>query len=488
MSLRCSSTSSAGATPRRSSIASSPETRRARRRPGLVHAVVRRAGQGHRRWDRDACRRPAVPVDRRRSEPQVARRERRRGSPSRSTMCRIVWRRSRCRAPPPAACSTLLHGRRRRGAEVLPDDARDHCRRRGRDLTDRVHRRSGLRDLDAVGTRHRRLGRADRAGPAVRHPPGGNAGARRGADRGRPAAHRRRLLEQPARGHRVAAVFAVRAGPGEAGSLDKGPFVGRQAARRGASARGEAKRVAGLEIGWPEIERLYERRGMAPEIPATASRVAVPVYRDGRQIGRATSTTWSPVLKKLIALATLDAPHFKDGTLVDFEITVDAVRHRVPATVVPTPFFNPARKTAKIRKPGPKARLRPGCDRVGRSHWTARARRLFRAHERIPVVPRRAEVLLDRPRADPADQIQLRPGLVVGARRAGAAERLLADDRAGGLVVDVEVAGGIPERRSWPRAPRRDPARRPLRSTHTARSHPPAPASPPTSHRRRRRP
>ena len=34
------------------------------------------------------------------------------------------------------------------------------------------------------------------------------------------------------------------------------------------------------------------------------------------------------------------------GTVVEFEITVDAVRHRVPATVVPTPFFNPARKTA----------------------------------------------------------------------------------------------------------------------------------------------
>jgi len=54
------------------------------------------------------------------------------------------------------------------------------------------------------------------------------------------------------------------------------------------------------------------------------------------------------VLKKLIALATLDAPHFKERTVVDFEVTVDAVRHRVPATVVPTPFFNPARKTAAL--------------------------------------------------------------------------------------------------------------------------------------------
>jgi glycine cleavage system aminomethyltransferase T len=51
------------------------------------------------------------------------------------------------------------------------------------------------------------------------------------------------------------------------------------------------------------------------------------------------------VLKKLIALATLSAPHVAEGTSLEFEITVEAVRHRVPATVVKTPFFNPARKT-----------------------------------------------------------------------------------------------------------------------------------------------
>ena len=71
----------------------------------------------------------------------------------------------------------------------------------------------------------------------------------------------------------------------------------------------------------------------------------MPVYRNGRQVGRATTTTWSPVLKKLIALATLDAPAFAEGTALEFEATVEAVRHRVPATVVKTPFFNPARKT-----------------------------------------------------------------------------------------------------------------------------------------------
>jgi aminomethyltransferase len=69
------------------------------------------------------------------------------------------------------------------------------------------------------------------------------------------------------------------------------------------------------------------------------------VYRAGRQVGRATSTTWSPTLKKLIALATVDAPHYAVGTPLQFEITVEAVRYKVKATVVKTPFFDPKRKT-----------------------------------------------------------------------------------------------------------------------------------------------
>ena len=112
--------------------------------------------------------------------------------------------------------------------------------------------------------------------------------------------------------------------------------------------RGPARQIVGLEISWPAVEKLYDDLGMAPQIGAAASRVAVPVYRSGRQVGRATTTTWSPALKKLIALATVDAPCFAEGTALEFEITVEAVRHRVPAVVVKTPFFNPPRKTASI--------------------------------------------------------------------------------------------------------------------------------------------
>jgi glycine cleavage system T protein (aminomethyltransferase) len=127
-------------------------------------------------------------------------------------------------------------------------------------------------------------------------------------------------------------------------SLDKSRFIGQQALKE-EHRRGHVRQVVGLEIDWTEVEAIYEKLGLAPAIGATASRVPVPVYSGGHQVGRATTTTWSPVLKRMIALATIDRPYYAEGTRVQFEVTVEAVRHRVGATVVKTPFFNPRRKT-----------------------------------------------------------------------------------------------------------------------------------------------
>ena len=132
-------------------------------------------------------------------------------------------------------------------------------------------------------------------------------------------------------------------GLGRLVSLEKGRFIGQQALRE-EHARGPARQVVGLEVDWTEVEAIYEKLRLPPAVGATASRVAVPLYRAGRQIGKATTTTWSPVLKKMIALGTIDRPHYAEGTKVQIEVTVEAVRHRVAATVVKTPFFNPPRK------------------------------------------------------------------------------------------------------------------------------------------------
>jgi aminomethyltransferase len=126
---------------------------------------------------------------------------------------------------------------------------------------------------------------------------------------------------------------------------NKNRFIG-QAALLAEQKRGCAREIVGLEIDWPEVERLYENVGLPPAVSAIASRVAVPVFKDGTQVGKATSSTWSPSLKKMIALATVKRPYTKVGTQLEFEITVEAKRHRVRARVVKTPFFNPKRKTA----------------------------------------------------------------------------------------------------------------------------------------------
>jgi glycine cleavage system T protein (aminomethyltransferase) len=128
-------------------------------------------------------------------------------------------------------------------------------------------------------------------------------------------------------------------------SLDKKRFIGQRALLHEKES-GHARQVVGLEIEWNEVEQIYEKLGLPPTVGATASRVAVPVYLGDGQVGKATSTTWSPVLKRMIALATIERPHYAAGTVLQMEVTVEAVRHRVTARVVQPPFFNPPRKTA----------------------------------------------------------------------------------------------------------------------------------------------
>jgi aminomethyltransferase len=127
--------------------------------------------------------------------------------------------------------------------------------------------------------------------------------------------------------------------------LEKENFIGRSALLAD-SKNGVARQLVGLEVNWNEVERLYDKFGLAPQAPSQASRVHVPVYAGSKQIGKATSTTWSPLLKKMIALGSVETQHSRPGTQVQMEITIEGIRLKVGATVVKTPFFNPPRKTA----------------------------------------------------------------------------------------------------------------------------------------------
>jgi aminomethyltransferase len=158
------------------------------------------------------------------------------------------------------------------------------------------------------------------------------------------------LIEVDYTSSKKAMIESQRYSPGEIGlgklvDLKKETFVGREALAS-EEKKGTARSLVGLEINWNEVEALYDKMGLAPQVPSMASRVAVPVYRAGKHVGKATSTTWSPTLKKMIALASVEREHGAVGSTLNVEMTVESVRHTVTAKIVPLPFFNPPRKTA----------------------------------------------------------------------------------------------------------------------------------------------
>ena len=132
---------------------------------------------------------------------------------------------------------------------------------------------------------------------------------------------------------------------GWAVSKDKGPYNGRRAlvAER---TRPAAWAFVGLEVDWDSLEAIHAERHLPPRLPSVAWRTSQPVYRGGTQVGYATSGCWSPLLKKYLALAHLQAPHYDVGNRLELEITVEHRRKRADAVVTKLPFFDPPRKRA----------------------------------------------------------------------------------------------------------------------------------------------
>jgi aminomethyltransferase len=120
--------------------------------------------------------------------------------------------------------------------------------------------------------------------------------------------------------------------------FDKGHFNGRRAliAER---TRGARRQLVGLDIA-----------GNKP-----AHNALLYTESDGkREIGSISSAIWSPTCKRNIALAMVDAPHFKMGTTVWAEIYLNRElvweRRMSKAVVVERPFFAPERR--RVTPPG----------------------------------------------------------------------------------------------------------------------------------------
>jgi len=122
----------------------------------------------------------------------------------------------------------------------------------------------------------------------------------------------------PLYGHELSeAIDPIQAGLGWAVTMDKGPFVGREALARRSQDPALPVRV-GLELEGKRIAR----EGSA-------------VLREGARIGRVASGTFSPTLEKVISMAYVDPRHKLVGTVCE----VDVRGKPTPARIVSLPFY-----------------------------------------------------------------------------------------------------------------------------------------------------
>jgi aminomethyltransferase len=132
-------------------------------------------------------------------------------------------------------------------------------------------------------------------------------------------------------------------GLGWAVKMKKKDFIGKKALEAEVT-RGPEWEFVGIEIEWDPFEKLHREAGLAPGLPCTAWRTSTPLYNGNKQVGYATSGTWSPILKRYIALAHVKTEYAKENTQLDFELKVEHFRKLTPARIVKTPFFDPERK------------------------------------------------------------------------------------------------------------------------------------------------
>ena len=122
------------------------------------------------------------------------------------------------------------------------------------------------------------------------------------------------------------------------------PFNGKRALIAEQRAGGPARRLVGLELEWAGIEGLFAKHDLAPAVSPLVHRDPVPVYKEGKQVGRATSVTWGPTIKKMVGFGSVDKQHEQVGSRLSVEWSVEGERGKVAATVVPMPFLDLERK------------------------------------------------------------------------------------------------------------------------------------------------
>ncbi len=139
------------------------------------------------------------------------------------------------------------------------------------------------------------------------------------------------------------------------GGDDDRAYIGRLAHRRERGQGTSRWKTVGIQVDPAAYERLYNEEGLiAPKEGVYVDHTLSLYDRDfnadagARYVGYVSSFMFSPLLKRHIGLAKIPLDRAAPGTEVWLELMVAHRPKYVPAQVVKTPFYDPARKTADL--------------------------------------------------------------------------------------------------------------------------------------------
>ena len=125
------------------------------------------------------------------------------------------------------------------------------------------------------------------------------------------------------------------------------PFVGRQAILAERAGRTSRWKTVGISVDWRAYDELFYSADLIPPKDEAAAGWETMLYdAEGERAGYATSYVYSPMLQTHIGIARVRPELAELGTTLQVEQTVNHVYTTTPASVVPTPFFAPERKTS----------------------------------------------------------------------------------------------------------------------------------------------
>lgn len=122
--------------------------------------------------------------------------------------------------------------------------------------------------------------------------------------------------------------------------LNKGDFVGKEALLAEQAAGGPERKMVGLQIDWRALVELHLDRGVPPNVSPRVRWETLPAYIGDVRIGRASSVTWGPSVRKLIGFGHLVREHAEFGRTISVEWPIEASDPAlIDAEVVDLPFL-----------------------------------------------------------------------------------------------------------------------------------------------------